>query len=58
MIDIEGPLIISLEGGAHIGARALLDIELIWYGYIARLSSGEEGDILLVQMISTCLRSA
>jgi hypothetical protein len=25
-------------GGVHIGASALLDIHLIWFGYIARLS--------------------
>ncbi len=24
--------------GVHIGARALLDINLMWFGYIARLS--------------------
>jgi hypothetical protein len=28
----------SFIGGVHIGARALLDINLIWFGYIARLS--------------------
>jgi hypothetical protein len=27
-----------LIGGVHIGARALLDINLIWFGYISRLS--------------------
>jgi hypothetical protein len=42
--------------GVYIGARALLDISLIWFGYIARLSQwGGGGHILLVQMISTCL---
>jgi hypothetical protein len=36
----------------------MLDINLIWFGYIARLSQrGGEG-ILLVQKISTCLRCA
>jgi hypothetical protein len=40
-------------GGVHIGARALLYIYLIWFGYIVRLSGG---DILLVQLISTCRR--
>ncbi len=29
---------LSLIGGVHIGARALLDIKLLWFGYIARLS--------------------
>jgi hypothetical protein len=43
MIDIEGLLSLvqpffSYVGGVHIGARALLDINLIWFGYIARLS--------------------
>jgi hypothetical protein len=28
----------SLLGGVHIGARALLDPKLIWFGYITRLS--------------------
>ncbi len=28
-------------GGVHIGARALLDINLIWFGYIR-----EEGGVL------------
>jgi hypothetical protein len=36
MIDTEGPL--SFKGGVHICARALLDINLIWFGYIACLS--------------------
>jgi hypothetical protein len=48
MIDVEGPLRygsseISLIGGVHIGARALLDINLIWFGYIARISPWEGG---------------
>ena len=42
-------------GGVHIGARALLDPKLIWFGYISlAYPSGEEGGNLLVQMISTC----
>jgi hypothetical protein len=44
MIDIEGPLSYSaptLIGGVHIGARALLDINLMWFGFIARLSQWE-----------------
>ncbi len=44
--------------GVHICARALLELLLIWFGYIARLSQGEERYVLLVQMISTCLRGA
>jgi hypothetical protein len=44
MIDLE----------AHIGVIALLDIHLIWFGYIARLSQWGERDVLLVQIISTC----
>ncbi len=49
MIDIEGPLgscssAYWLIVGVHIGARALLDINLIWFDYIARLSQrGGEG---------------
>ncbi len=39
---------LSFIGGVHIGARALLDINLIWSAY----PSGEEGVILLVQIIS------
>ncbi len=39
---------------ARFGARALLNIYLIWFGYITRLPRGG-GDILLVQIISTCL---
>ncbi len=33
----------------------LLVIQLIWFGYVARYPSGEEGDIVLVQMTTTCL---
>jgi hypothetical protein len=29
---------LSLIGGVHIGARALRDVNLIWFGSIARLS--------------------
>jgi hypothetical protein len=29
---------LSLTGRVHIGARALLDMNLIWFGFIARLS--------------------
>ncbi len=29
---------LSFVGGVHIGARALLVINLIWFGYIASLS--------------------
>ncbi len=38
--------------------RGVVDINFIWFGYIARLSQWGGGSILLVQMISTCLRSA
>jgi hypothetical protein len=62
MNDIEGPLslsssALSLVGEVHIGARTLL-INVIWFGYFARLSQRKEGDILLVHLISTCLRWA
>jgi hypothetical protein len=42
-------LYILFKGGIHINSRALLDINLM---------CGEEGDILLAQMISTCRRCA
>ncbi len=38
-------------GGVHIGARALLDHKLIWFGYITRLSQWGEGGNFLVQII-------
>jgi hypothetical protein len=41
MIDLEGPLSwFSTFGyrGVYIGKRARLDIKLVWFGYIARLS--------------------
>jgi hypothetical protein len=47
-------LLLLVIGGLHIGARALLDINVIWFGYIARLSRGG-GGILLVQVISRYL---
>jgi hypothetical protein len=53
MIDIEGRLSkfsTSLLGEDHIGARKLLEIQLIWFGFIARLSPWG-GGILLVQML-------
>ncbi len=34
---------LSVIGGVHIGARALLDIYLIWIGYTARLSQWGKG---------------
>jgi len=40
-----------LLGGVHICARVLLDINLIWLGYLTRLIS-------LVQIISTCIHYA
>ncbi len=48
-------LALSCKGGVHIGARALLDINLIWFGYIARLSQLGGGGILLIQIITTCI---
>jgi hypothetical protein len=39
-----------------MGARAPLDILLIWFGYIARLSQCGGGGNLLVQIIPTCRR--
>jgi hypothetical protein len=50
MVDIEGQLnkfSISLICGFHIGERALLDIKLIWFGYIARLIQWGGGGTLL-----------
>jgi hypothetical protein len=60
MIDIEGAMswfIISFLREFHIVARALPDIS---YGLAISLDipSVEEGGILLVQVISTCLRGA
>jgi hypothetical protein len=43
--------------GEFIGVRALLDINLKWFGCIT-FPVGRRGDILLVQMIITCLQSA
>jgi hypothetical protein len=42
----------------NIGAGALLDINCIWFYYIARISQLSGGGILLIQIISTCLRCA
>ncbi len=54
---------LSFIGRVHIGARALLDINLVWlYRSALAYPSGEEepegggGGILIVQIISTCLR--
>jgi hypothetical protein len=30
--------VLSIKRGVHTGARALLDMKLLWFGYIARLS--------------------
>jgi hypothetical protein len=40
MTDREGWVnsALSLRGGVHIGAKSVLHINLIWFGYIARLS--------------------
>jgi hypothetical protein len=40
-----------------MGARALIDINLIWFGYMLAYPSGEKGGVSFIQMIS-CLRSA
>jgi len=42
--------------GVYIGARALLDINGNGLAISLAYPSGEEGGILIVQMISTCLR--
>ncbi len=43
---------LSFIGGVQINARALLYINLIWFGNIARLSQwGQEEDNFLVQMV-------
>ncbi len=49
---------ISLREEIHIGARALIRhlVQLIWFGYIARLSQQGGGVIFLIKMISACLR--
>ncbi len=39
-----------------MGARALHVLHLIWYGYFARLSRGEEVGNFVIQKISTCLQ--
>jgi hypothetical protein len=45
-------------GGVHIGAIALLDINLYGLAISLAYPSEEEGGILLVQMIPNCLRYA
>jgi hypothetical protein len=52
LIYVEGPCVSSAlllihVGGVHIGARALLGINLIWFGYIARLSQWGGGGVFL-----------
>jgi hypothetical protein len=37
---------LSLIGGFQIGAKALLDVNLIWFGYIARLSQWRGGMVI------------
>jgi hypothetical protein len=50
---------LSLIKKVHIGARALLDMKLTWFGYIARLSQwGREGHFTRLKKIATCLRGA
>jgi hypothetical protein len=57
MIDLKGPLSkfssFTYKGSSHRRKSAAL-INFIWFGYIARQCEG--GAILLVQLISTCLR--
>ncbi len=43
-------------GGVHIGARAVLDINLYDLAISLAYPIGEEGGILLIYMISTCNR--
>jgi hypothetical protein len=38
-------------GRVNIGARALFDINLIWFGYIARYPGGEEGVFYLFKLV-------
>jgi hypothetical protein len=45
---------LSFIGGVHIGARALFVPNLIWFGFIARLSQWGGGGNFLVQTIFTC----
>jgi hypothetical protein len=48
LIDIEGPSVssaLSPIGGVHVGARALVDRVLIWFGNIARLSQWGVGGV-------------
>ncbi len=59
MIENRGSteLVQHLEGEFTIGARALLDINFIWFGYINACHNWEEGGNLLVQMIYICRRA-
>jgi hypothetical protein len=41
----DGSLALSLTEVVHIGAKALLDINLTWFGYSARLSGGGGGKL-------------
>jgi hypothetical protein len=40
---------------AHRDQRQSIDLNLIWFGCIITLPSGEEGSNFLVQVLSTCL---
>jgi hypothetical protein len=42
-----------LTGVVHIGARELLDINLIWFGYRSPVPVGRRGGILLVHEKTT-----
>ncbi len=52
---LQGPSTLSLVPTFKMFLRVLLDINLIWFGYNARLSQWG-GGILLVQMVSSCHR--
>jgi hypothetical protein len=47
---------LSLIGGVHIGSKSAAR-NMVWL-YRSPIPVGEGGDILFVQMISTCLRGA
>jgi hypothetical protein len=62
IIDLRGPTELvkfstfAYRGSSHRLKSNMLDINLIWFGYIVRLSQWGEGNILLVQIISSCRR--
>jgi hypothetical protein len=44
------------RGSFYIGAMSLVVLYSIWFGYIAPLSQWGGRDLLLAQIVSTCLR--